>query len=61
MKHKVENPRLPRTRAMLLANHRNWIVQARESRLLGWKREAAYALRSASIERTCIQYQERAA
>ena len=61
MKPKLEMPRLPRTRAMLLANHHNCIVQARESRLLGWKREAAYALRSASLERTCIQLQEKAA
>jgi len=45
----------------MVANHHAWLVQARESRLLGWKREAAYALRSASIERVCIQLEERAA
>lgn len=61
MKQPYQHPRMPRTRPAMLANHHAWLVQARESRLLGWKREAAYALRSASIERVCIQLEERAA
>lgn len=61
MKQPYQHPRVPRTRPAMLANHHALIVQARESRLLGWKREAAYALRSASLTRVCIQLEERAA
>jgi hypothetical protein len=54
MKHHSQLLRLPRTIPSMLASHRSLITEARESRLLGWRREAAYYLRSASIERMCI-------
>lgn len=56
MKQVIQHPRLPRTIPSMLASHRSLIVEARESRLLGWRREAAYYLRSAAIERRCISY-----
>lgn len=54
MKQAIQHPRLPRTIPSMLANHRSLLTEARESRLLGWRREAAYYLRSAAIERICI-------
>lgn len=47
-------PRLPRTLPSLFASHRALLTEARESRKLGWRREAAYYLRSAAIERSLI-------
>ncbi|KGB00020.1 hypothetical protein DR73_2266 [Enterobacteriaceae bacterium ATCC 29904] len=54
MKQAMQSPRLPRTIPSMLASHRSLLTEARESRLLGWRREAAYYLRSAGIERMCI-------
>ncbi len=54
MKQITQQPRLPRTKPTMLASHRSLIIEARESRLLGWRREAAYYLRSAAVERQCI-------
>lgn len=60
MKNPIQQPRLPRTKPTMLASHRSLIIEARESRLLGWRREAAYYLRSAAIERKCISMKEQA-
>ena len=54
MKLPTQHPRLPRTKPSMLASHRSLLVEARESRLLGWRREAAYYLHIAAIERRCI-------
>ena len=54
MKQTFEHPRLPRTIPSMLASHRSLITEARESRKLGWRREAAYYLRTAAIERACL-------
>lgn len=54
MKQTFEHPRLPRTIPSMLASHRSLITEARESRKLGWRREAAYYLRTAALERTCL-------
>ncbi|BCU55114.1 hypothetical protein ENKO_17080 [Enterobacter kobei] len=58
MKQITQQPRLPRTKPTMLASHRSLIIEARESRLLGWRREAAYYLHSAAVERQCIAMKE---
>lgn len=57
MKQIPSTPRIPRTLPSLFASHRSLLTEARESRELGWRREAAYYLRSAAIERTLISIQ----
>lgn len=51
---KYEHPRMPRTVPSIVQSHRSMLTVARESRLLGWRREAAYYLRGAALERTCL-------
>lgn len=54
MKVKTSAPRIPRTRVADIAWHHLLLIQARESRQLGWRREAAVALNSAALTRSCI-------
>jgi len=54
MKVKTSHPRIPRTRVADVAWHHLLLVQARESRHLGWRREAAAALNSAALARSCL-------